>query len=184
MEPYFANKLQTVLELLSGGNPKSLGKSAEVVEIIIHDADAFGEVFNEMLKSEKAYVRLRAADALEKACRFNPQFLQSYKAALLSVLPNLKEPTIIWHMALLLGYLELEEDEQALAVNMLYNWLDNISHRFVKVNCLQTLAVLALKHDWLRSEVMETLQAALEHDSPSIRARARILLKKFSGKKR
>ena len=131
-------------ELLSEGNPKTLGKASEIAELIKHDGEFFGEVFREMLHNPKAMTRLRAGNAVEKTSRQKPELLQPFKTELLAALPDMQATEIIWHVALLLGYLELEGDDLALAVNKLYTWLDSIPHKFVKVNCLQTLAVLAL----------------------------------------
>jgi hypothetical protein len=152
--------------------------------LLEQNPELFPELFGLMLHSPNSRIRLRAGNAVEKAARENQELLIPFKGEILAVLPASQYPDIIWHVVLLLGYIDLEDDEQALAVNTIYQWLDTIQHKFIKINCLQTLAVLAKKHEWLRGEVTETLQAALEHESPSIRARARILLKQLSATKR
>jgi hypothetical protein len=159
------------------------GTASQLNTILEQNPELFPEFFRQMLQNTDSMIRLRIGNAVEKAARKNPELIRPYKNKILTIIPNTQDTEIIWHVVLLLGYLDLEEDEQALAVNTIYRWLDTIPHRFVKVNCLQTLGVLAQKHDWLRGEVTETLQAALEHESPSIRARSRILLKQLSRKK-
>ena len=107
-----------------------------------------------------------------------------FKSEILAAAQQRQESEIIWHIALLLGYLPLKEDDLALAVNKLYDWFDTVNNKFVKVNCLQTLAVLALQHDLLKPEVIETLKAALNAESASLKARARILSKKLNPTKK
>ena len=141
--------------------------------------ETFPAMFREMLENPNSRVRLRMGNAVEKAARQKPEVLKPFKAELLALLPGKLNLEAIWHIALLLGYLELEEDDLAVAVNKLYEWLDTLDHKFVKVNCLQTLAVLAQQNDWLKPEVVETLKAALDAESAAIKARARILLKQL-----
>jgi hypothetical protein len=155
------------------------GTVGQLYNFLLENPETFPIMFREMLHNPNARVRLRMGNAVEKAARRNPELIEPFKAELLAILPEKLETEIIWHVALLLGYLKLEDDDLALAVNALFNWLNTISHKFVKVNCLQTLAVLAKQNDWLKPEVTEVLQAALDHESAAIRARARILLKSF-----
>ena len=160
------------------------GTVGQLYKFLEEKPETFPLMFREMLQNPSARVRLRMGNAVEKAARQNPALLLPFKSEILLAASQKQEPEIIWHVALLLGYLKLEEDDLALAVNSLFGWLDTIPHKFVKINCLQSLAVLARKNAWLQPEVTELLQAALEHESPAIRARARILLKQFSRQKR
>lgn len=167
--------MKTALENLAGYT----GTVGQLTDYLQKNPEMFPALFREMLHNPNARVRLRMGNAVEKAARQNPELIRPFKAELLATVPEIKATEIIWQVALLLGYLELEEDELALAVNTLFSWLDTIPHKFLKINCLQTLAVLAKKNDWLKPEVTELLQAALAHESPAMRARARILLKGF-----
>ena len=158
------------------------GTVGQLTDFLAKNPETFPVMFREMLHNPKAEVRLRMGNAVEKAARQNPALLFPFRSEIFAAAKERQETEIIWHVALLLGYLVLEEDELALAVNKLYEWLDTVAHKFVKINCLQTLAVLAMQHDWLKPEVTETLKAALEAESASMKARARILLKKLEPK--
>lgn len=159
------------------------GTVGQLFAFLEKNPGSFAAMFREMLANNRPEVRLRMGNAVEKASRQNPELLLPFKAEILAATQK-QEPEIIWHVALLLGYLPLEEDELALAVNKLYEWLDTVAHKFVRVNCLQTLAVLAQQHAWLKPEVTETLQAALAAPSPALKARARLLLARLNpGKK-
>ena len=152
--------------------------------LLEQNPELFPILFREMMDNPNSRVRLRAGNAVEKAARKNPEVLKPFKAEILGAITKTLNNEAIWHVALLLGYIPLEDDELALAVNQLFTWLDTIPHKFLKINCLQTLAVLARQHDWLKPEVTELLKAALNHESPAMRARARILLKLLEGHKK
>lgn len=156
-----------------------LGTVGQLNTFLEQHPESFPLLFQEMLDNPNSRVRLRMGNAVEKAARKNPALLLPFKTEILAAAEHSKAPEIIWHVVLLLGYLPLEEDELAFAINKLYQWLDTLEHKFVKVNCLQTLAVLAQQHDWLKNEVTETLKAALNAESAAIKARARILLKQL-----
>ena len=158
------------------------GTVSHLYNLLEQNPDLFPILYQEMMESPKSQIRLRAGNAVEKAARKNPALLLPFKAELLEALTKPLNNEAIWQVALLLGYINPEGDELALAVNKLFHWLDTVPHKFVKVNCLQTLAVLAQKHSWLRPEVTEMLETALEHESAAIRARARILLKQLKPK--
>ncbi len=158
------------------------GTVGQLYTFLEENPESFPVMFRQMLENPKAEVRLRMGNAVEKAARRDPALLLPFRSEILAASEQRQEPEIIWHLALLLGYLDLEEDDLALAVNCLYLWLDTVNNKFVKVNCLQTLSVLSLKNEWLKPEVLETLKAALEAESTAIKARARILLHKLEPK--
>ncbi|KAA9340965.1 hypothetical protein [Adhaeribacter soli] len=159
------------------------GTVSHLYNLLEQNPELFPILFREMMDNPKSQIRLRAGNAVEKAARKNPALLLPFRAEMLEAITKPLNNEAIWHVALLLGYINPEGDDLALAVNKLFHWLDSVPHKFVKVNCLQTLALLALKHSWLQPEVTEMLEAALEHESFAIQARARILLKQFKPKK-
>ena len=149
--------MNPTLQSLSGYT----GTVGQLNAFLEENPEAFPVMFQEMLENPDRRVRLRMGNAVEKAARKNPALLLPFKTGILKATTETQDIEIIWHLALLLGYLELEEDDLALAVNALFNWLHTLPHKFVKINCLQTLAVLARQHAWLEPEVREVLQAAL-----------------------
>jgi hypothetical protein len=159
------------------------GTVSQVNQLLHENPALFPVFFREMLYNPDSRIRLRVGNAVEKAARKKPELLLPFKDEMLEALTKTLNNEAIWHLSLLLGYLNLEDDDLALAVNKLFQWLDTVPHKFVKVNCLQTLATLAMQHNWLKAEVTEFLEAALEHESPAMRARARILLQEFRKRK-
>lgn len=62
--------------LLTGGDRRSIGRSAEVVAIVLDDPALFPVVFNGMLIADPL-IRMRAVDAVENFMRQRPDLLVS-----------------------------------------------------------------------------------------------------------
>jgi hypothetical protein len=58
-------------DMLKGGHPNSLGRTEEVVGIVLADRARLAELFATMPDPD-AVVRMRVGDALEKVCRAQP----------------------------------------------------------------------------------------------------------------
>ena len=54
-----------ILEILKGGDLRSIGRSEEVVQIVLEDPDKFGDVIKGMVH-EDPIIRMRSSDAVEK----------------------------------------------------------------------------------------------------------------------
>ena len=63
--------------LRAGGHANSLGRVDEAIELVLHDRSRLDELY-ECLFDQDAWVRMRAADALEKVCRKHPDWLLPY----------------------------------------------------------------------------------------------------------
>ena len=60
--------------VLSGGNPRSLGNTGRVVDLVVRHPARIDELGG-CLFSDDEIVRMRAGDALEKICRQRPELL-------------------------------------------------------------------------------------------------------------
>jgi hypothetical protein len=60
-----------ISEMLAGGDPRSLGKTQEVVELVLSDQTLLDELFACLFQADEI-IRMRAGDALEKVCRQKP----------------------------------------------------------------------------------------------------------------
>ncbi len=66
------------VEMLAvGGKSNSLGRVNEVIEIVLHNEPRLNELYD-CLFDKDAWIRMRAADALEKVCREHPDWLMPY----------------------------------------------------------------------------------------------------------
>lgn len=129
-------------------------------------------------------LRMRAADAVEKASRERPELLAPFKAKLLREVAEVEQQEVRWHLAQILPRLQLDAEEWAIALAFLEDCLQHQS-RIVQVNALQ--AMFDLAHTAPSGEELGTVRAKLawkldellETGSPAVKARARRLKKQL-----
>ncbi|MCW4051546.1 MAG: hypothetical protein NWE89_17640 [Candidatus Bathyarchaeota archaeon] len=107
-----------ILNKLRGGDLRSIGRANEVAMEIQEDPDLFREVFNGMMESDPV-VRMRCADAVEKASALNPSLFQPCKAQLLEEISRILQQEVRWHVAQMMSRLNMTESETSLAVQIL-----------------------------------------------------------------
>ena len=165
------------LSELTGGDRRSIGRSNEVAARAAKSAATFAQVI-ESLWHEHPIVRMRAADAAEKASAQNPKLLAPYKAELLGLFDEATQQELRWHLAQIVPRLDLTRAECRRAAATLREYLGDRSS-IVKTFALQALADLAERDESLRSEVLELIRGATKTGTAAIRARGRMLLKKM-----
>ncbi|HLJ61528.1 MAG TPA: hypothetical protein VKZ50_17530 [bacterium] len=121
-------------------------------------------------------VRMRAGDALEKVCRDRPELLQPYVERLLTKVSEVRQPSVQWHLAQMLGGLALRPGQRARAVRLLKRTLDESTDWIVTNYALETLATLAAKDRVLRRNLIGRLQRYRREKRKSIARRAERLL--------
>ncbi len=90
--------------MLKGGHPNSLGRTEEVVGIVLADHARLEELFATMANPD-AVVRMRVGDALEKICREQPGWFMADVDRLLGDLGHIEQPSVQWHVAQMLQHL-------------------------------------------------------------------------------
>lgn len=163
-----------------GTDRRSIGSADEVAQEIAADQALFDQVF-EAIFFDDPVVRMRAADAVEKASRIHPERLFPHKNALLEELAQIQQREVRWHLAQMLPRLPLTLAERRRAVAVVESFLDDKS-TIVRVNALEALTTLARGVAELEAKARERLDAALEAGTPAEKARARRLLKAESAR--
>ncbi|MGD8245058.1 MAG: hypothetical protein PVI63_07690 [Anaerolineae bacterium] len=166
--------MESILQKLKGGDRRSIGRVDEVVTQVLRDPALFDSLFRGMLDDDPV-VRMRSADAVEKITAQRPQLLQAYRSDLLQDVARSRQKEVRWHAAQMLPRLELTQDEQEAAVEILLHYLDDDS-KIVKTFSMQTLADFAQTDASLRSRVVPLLEALTETGSPGMKSRGRRLL--------
>lgn len=168
-----------VVEKLEGTDRRSIGRADEVAAEIALDQALFDKVFHALLLVDDPVLRMRAADALEKASRRRPERLAPHKEALLGDLAAVEQHEVRWHVAQMLPRLRLDPAGKKRAAAILKGFLHDTS-AIVRVNALEALTELARGDEELEPEVLRLLASTLESGAPSEKARARKLLKTFT----
>jgi HEAT repeat protein len=156
---------------------RSIGRSNAVAAHVLRHPGAVGQLIRALWNSDYV-IRMRAADALEKASLQNPKLLARYKSELLGLLAEANQQELRWHLALMLPRLPLTPAERLRAAAHLCRYLDD-SSSIVKTCALQALAEFAEQDGALRPGVLDTLRAAARSGTAAMRARSRILLKRL-----
>lgn len=163
--------------ILGGGDRRSIGRSNEVAELVLAHRERLPELIA-CLWSDDPLVRMRAADAAEKASAREPDLLAPCKAELLGLLVEADQQELLWHLAQMIPRLSLTGTERRRAAGTFRSFL---THRgsLVKTAGLQALADLSRHDEGLRSEVMELIEQVFRSGTPAMKARARNLDKEF-----
>jgi HEAT repeat protein len=165
---------KNILTLLQGGDRRTIGLADKVAAMVAKNPRLFPELIAG-LWSEDALVRMRAADATEKATRKNRALLQPYKKELLGLMAEAGEQEMRWHLAVMIPRLTLTASERERAAQLLDGYLEDRSS-IVKTIALQGLADLAQDDASLRAKVIEIVREAGRNGTPAMRARSRKLL--------
>lgn len=171
--------MNNILNKLSGGDRRSIGKVNEVVAEVLRNPEIFGQLISGMQNNDPV-IRMRAADAAEKVSRVNPLLLQAHKKILLNDISKISQQEVCWHLAQIFLRLKLSRNETLRTFEILLGFLNHTSKIVVTLS-LQAMADFAEKNPVIRSRVIEILKEQIQRGSPAIKTRARVLLKKLAG---
>ena len=170
------------MEMLSGGHPNSLGRTEEVVGLVLADGSRLEQLLG-CLDDPDEVVRMRAGDALEKVCRERPEWFEPRVDQLLGEIGAIPQPSVQWHTAQMLGHLHarLDAEQRQRAVARLRGYLTG-SDDWIVLNV--TMEVLA---EWSRADaelaewLLPELERLLADDRKSVAKRAAKLHAELAG---
>ena len=163
--------------MLTGGHPNSLGRTLEVVDIILADESKLEELY-ECYFSEDEVVRLRVSNAMKRVCKAHPEWLEPYIDKLLNEISDINQASTQWTLAQLFQSLEsrMNEAQIAKAIEVMKTNLERSDDWIVLNHTMQTLS------DWSRknADLKTWLNPRLEHlsgdERKSVAKRAKKLL--------
>lgn len=164
-------------KILSGGKSNSLGRTGEVIDKVLKNRNRLNELFD-CLFSDNEWVRMRAGDGLEKVCRVRPGWLEPYVERLLGEVARIDQPSIQWHLAEILGEIELDPGQKERA----FEWLrERLSEEkpdwIVARRSMETLVKYVHKGDISKETVRPFIEKQTGHHS---KATARVAAKLLS----
>jgi hypothetical protein len=162
-----------LLNLLVGGDRRSIGRSNDVVKQALGDACLFDQLIDGFA-SDDILLRMRCADAAEKVSAVHPDWLQGHKRLLLTLAAKATQQELRWHLAQMLPRLKMTSRERRMAAAAMFKYLDDKS-RIVKVFAAQALADLSQQDQELRPRVATLLRELERTGTPAMRARMRRL---------
>lgn len=131
-------------EMLTGGHPNSLGRTVEVVDLVLADRSLLKELID-CYSSKDELVRLRTSNALKRICREQPEWLLPYIDHLLNDVSKINQASTQWTLAQLLLELDrwLSVDQKKQAVAILQHNLANQKDWIVLNMSMKTLGAWA-----------------------------------------
>src|SRR5262249_30111215 len=165
---------KSIAEQLRGGDRRSIGISNRVAALALEQPRIFDQLVFALWDSDPI-VRMRAADAAEKASARAPILLVPHKAEILGLLAEAIQPELRWHLAQMVPRLELRAAERNHALSSLRLYLSDDSS-IVRTFALQALTDLAKQDTSLLPSVLDLVRQATKSGTPAMRARSRKLL--------
>lgn len=169
--------------LTAGGHSNSLGRAAEVLQIVQDDNSRVGELFD-CVSADDAWVRMRAIDTFEKLIKDKPELVRLYLPDIFSTLTKSNQPSIQWHLAQIFTEVTLTEAQRADALTWLKSKISSTTVDWiVSVNVMRALLSFH-KNGHVSSDELKPLFAIqADHTSKSVRKKAGIFLQELNGDK-
>lgn len=154
--------------LLEGGHANSLGRVNDVIQMVLGDNSRLDELYA-CLFHKDAWVRMRAADALEKICREHPEWISPYVDKFQKELSNSTQPSIQWHLAQIYEQITLTDKQKQKAQTWLASLLANKNTDWiVAANAMDTLMKFTKSGSFLRSDMEKLLVVQQQHKSKAV----------------
>jgi hypothetical protein len=172
---------ETFVEMLVvGGKSNSLGRADEVIELVLRDKSRLDELYD-CLSDEDPWIRMRAADALEKVCREHPDWLQPYIDRFSAELATSNQPSIQWHLAQIYRQVDLTDEQRNLAIGWLKQLLSSKEVDWiVAANAMDTLFRFNQARFVSTPELTALLNIQRQHRSKSVVRRANKWLERLT----
>jgi hypothetical protein len=141
---------------------------------------------------KKKEIAFRAAWMLEYIMTHKPDQFSPYICKLLDLLPTLKNPSAMRHYAKIVALMtdrkanqiyekRIQELDFEPVIAVLFTWLvDPKTLVAAKVHCMQSLANLVPRYNWIKEELMETIDHLMGIESIAFFARAKMVKKQLS----
>lgn len=138
--------------MLTGGHPNSLGRTLEVVEIVLNDKTRL-EALYRCYFSEDEVVRLRTSSAVKRVTIARPEWLEPYLDRFLGEITQIDQASTQWTLALLFDMLSdrMTSAQRSQATAHLKNTLATHVDWIVLSNTMKTLTKWATKDESLRA---------------------------------
>jgi hypothetical protein len=160
-------------DMLKGGHPNSLGRTAQAVEAVLNDRGRLTELFAAITDPDEV-VRLRVGDALEKVCREHPGWFVPHVDRLLSDLGQIEQPSVQWHVAQMLQHLrgDLSDDQVQQATALLQRNLSTTTDWIVLNVTMDVLTRWASRDTSLSDWLVPQLERLRRDERRSVAKRA------------
>ena len=172
--------METFEEMLTGGHPNSLGRTVEVVNIVLADRARLDDLYQTYF-SEDEVVRLRVSSAMKRVTIEHPEWTMDFMDRLQTEIAAIDQASTHWTLALLFDYTRdlLSEKQTARAVEIMKDNLVNHGDWIVLNNCMEVLCDWSKDDPALSRWLRPQLERLTKENRKSVAGRAKKLLPKL-----
>ena len=167
-------------DMLAGGHPNSLGRTAEVVDLVLADVSRLEELYS-CYSSPDEVVRLRTSSAFKRVSWAHPEWLGAYLDKFLGEVSQIEQASAQWTLAqlfsTLVGRMNAEQLEKAKRV--LRHNLSTCEDWIVLNTTMETLVEWAEEDEELKRWLQPQLERLRNDSRKSVSGRAVKLHKKL-----
>lgn len=162
--------------MLTGGHPNSLGRTIEVVDIVLANPDRLADLYQCYFSADEV-VRLRTSNGIKRVGKVHPEWLVPYIDRFISELSQIDQASTQWTLADLFQMLAkfMTAEQRAGALAILKRNLAEHDDWIVLNNTMKTLAGWAKKDDELREWLLPHLDRLSGDRRKSVSGRAKKL---------
>ena len=159
--------------MLSGGHPNSLGRTLEVVDIVLNNKNNLIYLF-ECYLSNDATIRLRVSNAFKRIFRQNPNWFTEYVDKFQTLIPTLNQASAEWTLAQLhLEFCDLLTAKQlTTAINLSKEQLKNSKDWIVIIQTMNFLEKMAREDKFLREWLVIKLDLISKDKRTAVKKKA------------
>ena len=168
--------------MLTGGHPNSLGRTLEVVGLVLADTRRMDELFDCYTSADEV-VRLRVSNAMRRVQAERPDLILPYIDRLIGEIGALDQPSAQWTLPKLFAGAarDMTDDQRARARALVQRNLADHDDWIVLNNSIEYLAALADDDGNLRKWLIPHLQRLTAETRKSVARRAEKAVKALGG---
>lgn len=170
---YVLTRSERFENMLRGGRRNSLGRTLEVVDIVIHDKQALADLFA-CYHSGDSTVRLRVSNALKRIFRQHPGWFTEYVDAFQALIPTLHQPSAEWTLAQLHTQFfdALTVEQKKVAVEISKKQLEHSNDWIVMIQTISFLEKVAKADKRLIDWLVKRLERISNDERKAVRVKA------------
>jgi hypothetical protein len=166
--------------MLTGGHPNSLGRTVEVVELVLADRKKLTDLY-QCYFSEDEVVRLRVSSAMKRVTTAHPEWTMDYMDGLQSEIAAIDQASTQWTLAILFDLTAplLSPSQKQRSLDIMKFNLENHNDWIVLNTTINVLFDWSAQDAELRSWLKPQFERLTKDTRKSVSGRAQKFLAKF-----
>ncbi|WP_436793859.1 hypothetical protein [Actinospongicola halichondriae] len=167
--------------MLTGGHPNSIGRTEEVVDLVLADRERMSELYS-CYFSEDEVVRLRVSSAMKRITIAHPDWTMDFMDRLQGDVAAIDQASTQWTLALLFDLTRglLSDEQRSGAIRIMQRNLAAHDDWIVLNNSMKVLGAWSDDDEELRRWLEPHAQRLAEDPRKSVASNARKLLQRLS----